>query len=165
MARFIYVVLLCLVFDAAQSAAQCRKGTITSRLKMLRTAFEKVREFYEDRDEEETALASTEHLHGPESCSVIDELITHYTKCVIPAANEEEGADLLSLDTLQVALENVKGLLANCQEEFGCKPPFSMRDYKKQYRQLNKEKNAGMIKAMGELGMLFNGIEERVIGM
>ncbi|XP_006628630.1 interleukin-10 [Lepisosteus oculatus] len=135
------------------------------RLKELRTAFSQIRDYYEASDELiDTALldeALLEELHSPFGCHAMKEVLRFYLDLVLPAAVKDKGNDFKHpLDSIGNIFIDLKANLNRCRRYFSCKKTFEIENITNEYR---KMEGKGLYKAMGELDLLFNYIEEYLV--
>ncbi|KAJ8260403.1 hypothetical protein GJAV_G00181710 [Gymnothorax javanicus] len=132
------------------------------RLKELRSSFAKIRDYYEGKDEIETALLNENVLSDfktPYGCHAINEVLRFYLDTVLPTA-KNEGADMSytrPIESIGQVFHQLKKNLLQCRNHFACKKPFELDSMMTTYKKMQGQ---GLYKAMGELGLLFNYIEE-----
>ncbi|XP_041091859.1 interleukin-10 [Polyodon spathula] len=147
-----------------------------AKLKELRGAFKNIREYYEAKDDIfETALIDENLLDGLQlqqclspilqssfGCHLMNQMLHFYLKDVIPPAVNLGHTDSVTInpavDMIGGILHDFKHTLKRCRRFFSCnKKGFSLEDLKNQFGNLQEK---GVYKAMGELGLFFNYIEE-----
>ncbi|XP_066527271.1 interleukin-10 [Hoplias malabaricus] len=131
------------------------------RLKNLRSSYDEIRDYYETNDELEVALINKtvlENFKSPYGCHVFDEVLHFYLGTVLPTAVTEETKRFqTSIDNIGNIFQALKKDMIKCRRYFKCQKPFEIASIKKSY---NDMKEKGLYKAMGELDLLFNYIEE-----
>ncbi|XP_052362576.1 interleukin-10-like [Oncorhynchus keta] len=171
--------LLSLLLAAALQCehAQCRRVPCSDRccsfvegfpvrLKELRTAFSTIRDYYEANDELETPLLDKgilDHIKSPVGCHTMDSLLMFYLHTVLPTAmNNNNGTHNLKspIDSIGNIFHELKKKIVQCRNYFSCKKPFDINNLISSYK---KMQDKGLYKAMGELDLLFNYIEEYLV--
>ncbi|KAK6318666.1 interleukin-10-like [Coregonus clupeaformis] len=173
--------LLSLLLAAALQCerAQCRRVMCSDRccsfiegfpvrLKELRTAFSTIRDYYEANDELETALLDEgilNHIKSPLGCHTMDGILKFYLGTVLPTAmnnnNVKHNNDFKSpIHSIGNIFHELKKEINQCRNYFSCKKPFDINDLISSYK---KMQDKGLYKAMGELDLLFNYIEEYLV--
>ncbi|XP_010872889.1 interleukin-10 [Esox lucius] len=136
------------------------------RLKELRTAYSNIRDYYEANDALETALLDESLLHNfmsPFGCHAIDRILKFYLDTVLPTAvnNNQTHNDLKSpIDSIGNIFHELKKEMIQCRNYFSCKKPFDIQELISSYKKMEAN---GLYKAMGELDLLFNYIEEYLV--
>ncbi|KAK1135355.1 interleukin-10-like [Acipenser oxyrinchus oxyrinchus] len=137
-----------------------------AKLRELRGAFKNIRDYYEAKDDLiETALLDENLLDGlqsPFGCHLMNQMLHFYLKDVIPPAvnlGHNDSVDINhAVDMIGGILHDLKHTLKRCRRFFSCnKKGFSLQDLKNQFGNMQEK---GVYKAMGELGLFFNYIEE-----
>ncbi|XP_064823464.1 interleukin-10 [Oncorhynchus masou masou] len=172
--------LLSLLLAAALQCehAQCRRVPCSDRccsfvegfpvrLKELRTAFSTIRDYYEANDELETSLLDEgilHHLKSPVGCHAMDSILKFYLDTVLPTAmnnRTQNNNDFKSpIDSIGNIFHELKKEIVQCRNYFSCKKPFDINEFLSSYE---KMQDKGLYKAMGELDLLFNYIEEYLV--
>ncbi|XP_061074664.1 interleukin-10 [Conger conger] len=132
------------------------------RLKELRSDFDKIRRYYEDKDYIETPLLDENVLNdfqNPFGCHAINEVLRFYLDTVLPTAINEEVSTHYAkpINSIGSIFNQLKRKILYCRNYFSCKKPFELDNIMTTYKKMQGQ---GLYKAMGELGLLFNYIEE-----
>ncbi|XP_060765765.1 interleukin-10 [Neoarius graeffei] len=168
--------LLSLLTALLLQAAQCKKSICKDscctfvegfpvRLKTLRSSYAMIREYYESRDDLDTSLFNRtvlEHFKSPYGCSVMNDVLHFYLETVLPSAisgHTKKDRFKTPIDVIGNLFQELKRELVQCRNYFTCRKPFEISNVKNSYNQMGGK---GMYKAMGELDMLFNYIEDYV---
>ncbi|XP_062842478.1 interleukin-10 [Trichomycterus rosablanca] len=172
--RFPLLSMLCavLLFDFIQ----CKKVICTDyccsfveafpvKLKALRSSYDKIRDYYESKDDLETSLFNRtilEHFKSPYGCSVMNDVLYFYLNTVLPSAvqGERKRKHKTPIDTIGDVFFHLKRELLKCRNYFTCKKPFEISHIQDSYSQMGEK---GLYKAMGELDLLFNYIEDYLV--
>ncbi|XP_026868710.1 interleukin-10 [Electrophorus electricus] len=130
------------------------------RLKHLRSSYSQIQDYYEENDDLETALLNRtvlENVKSPYGCHVMKEILYFYLETVLPtAALEVKSLYKKPIDAIGNIFLELKRELAKCRNYFACEKPFEISTIKDSYNQMAGK---GLYKAMGELDLLFNYIE------
>ncbi|XP_007247805.2 interleukin-10 [Astyanax mexicanus] len=169
--RFLFLAFLLAVALLAEDA-QCKRvickdsccsfvESFPVKLRKLRTSYDEMRNYYVNNDDLGFALFNRtvlENLKGPYFCHVMNEVLRFYLDTVLPTAITQETQNFkTSIDYIGNIFNSIKRDIVKCKSYFSCKKPFEISSIQKSYSQM-KEK--GLYKAMGELDMLFNYIED-----
>ncbi|XP_035238017.1 interleukin-10-like [Anguilla anguilla] len=130
------------------------------RLKQLRTSFFQMKEYYEEKDQVETALLDSSVLTEIKStygCHAMNDILHFYLETVLPAAHEASREFTNPIESIGDILYELKRELISCNNYFSCKKPFELHNIIDTY---NKMQEKGLYKAMRELDWFFNYIEE-----
>ncbi|XP_026791450.2 interleukin-10 [Pangasianodon hypophthalmus] len=171
--RFLlFALLTALLLQAAQCKRTICKDSCCSfvekfpvRLKALRSSYAKIRDYYESKDELDTSLFNRtvlEHFKSPYGCSVMNDILHFYLETVLPSAitgHITKDHFRTPIDTIGNLFQELKRELIQCRSYFTCRKPFEISSVKNSYSQMGGK---GLYKAMGELDMLFNYIEDYV---
>ncbi|XP_036388638.1 interleukin-10-like [Megalops cyprinoides] len=162
--------LLALLFGGACcAAAACRNRccafveNFPPRLKDLRTSFHKMKDYYEDKDQIETALLDSSvllEIQSPYGCRAMNDILHFYLDTVLPAAKNASDDFKPHIANIGTIFYELKRELLYCKDYFSCKKPFELESIIDAY---NKMQEQGLYKAMGELDLLFNYIEEYMV--
>ncbi|KAJ8370927.1 hypothetical protein SKAU_G00109550 [Synaphobranchus kaupii] len=165
--RVSLVLLLALLFGGACSSGVTRStrcGTFVQnfplRLKQLKTSFIKIKEYYEEKDQVETALLDASvlvEIQSPVGCHAMSEVLRFYIETVLPAADEASEEFKIPIGSIGDIFYELKSELLYCNDYFSCKEPFQLKEIVDTY---NKMQDRGLYKAMSELELFFNYIEE-----
>ncbi|KAG7319139.1 hypothetical protein KOW79_017613 [Hemibagrus wyckioides] len=168
--------LLSLLAALLLGAAQCKRITCQDsccsfvegfpvRLKALRSSYSIIRDYYESKDELDTALFNRtvlQHFKSSYGCSVMNDVLHFYLETVLPSAiggHVGKKNFKAPIDTIGNLFQELKRELVKCRSYFTCRKPFEISSIKNSYSQMGGK---GMYKAMVELDMLFNYIEDYV---
>ncbi|MBN3303368.1 interleukin-10 [Amia ocellicauda] len=168
---------LCLLAVALLSeTALCKKAhcrdecctfveTFPSRLKELRTAFEKIRDYYEANDDLiDTALLDEsllQELKSPFACHTMKEVLRFYLDFVLPAATKNSNSNFKHpIGSIGAIFYDMKKTLNKCRHYFSCKKTFEIENITSEFKRMESK---GVYKAMGELDILFNYIEDYLV--
>nr|XP_015815582.2 interleukin-10 [Nothobranchius furzeri] len=134
-----------------------------SRLKELRRDYSRIRDFYEANDDFDTALLDQsveDSFKSPFACQAINSILDFYLRTVLPTAVADvtnQTRDLKPhVESIQHIFHQLKADVTKCRHHFSCKKQFDIRNLNSAYSQME---NKGLFKAMGELDLLFNYIE------
>ncbi|CAN9512327.1 unnamed protein product [Ophioblennius macclurei] len=134
------------------------------RLRRLRQDYSRIRDFYEANDDFETALLdqSVENsFKSPFACHAMNNILDFYLSTVLPnalAEESEEASDLKPhVESIQLIFDQLKSDVTKCKNYFSCKQHFDIKNLNSSYTQMEGK---GLYKAMGELDLLFNYIED-----
>ncbi|XP_072521807.1 interleukin-10 [Salminus brasiliensis] len=167
--RFLLPALLValLAEDAQCRRVDCRDNccsfveSFPVKLRKLRSSYQEIRDYYESNDDLEFALFNRtvlENFKGPYGCHVMNEVLHFYLDTVLPTAITQETRRFkTSIDDIGNIFNGLKRDIVKCKAYFACKKPFEISRIRNSYSQM-KEK--GLYKAMGELDLLFNYIED-----
>ncbi|XP_030632243.1 interleukin-10 [Chanos chanos] len=171
---FFMFILLVALFECSR----CRKIDCRDRccsfvenfpvkLKALRVSYAKIRDYYEANDELETALLDEDILHNiksPFGCHAMKGILEFYLDNVLPKAIEDvKDANRFfksPIDSIGNTLTELKRDIIHCRNYLSCRQPFKLDTVIHSY---NKMKTNGLYKAMGELDLLFNYIEDYMV--
>ncbi|TTA83866.1 Interleukin-10 [Bagarius yarrelli] len=148
--------LLSLLAALLLGAAQCKKITCQEsccsfvegfpvRLRALRSSYNSIRDYY-----------------SPYGCSIMSDILHFYLETVLPSAinGHVEKKSLKSpINNIGNVFQELKRELIRCRIYFTCRQPFEISSVKNSYSQMG---GRGLYKAMAELDMLFNYIEDYV---
>ncbi|XP_076845268.1 interleukin-10 isoform X1 [Brachyhypopomus gauderio] len=131
------------------------------RLKALRSSYSEIRDYYEENDVIETALLNRtvlENVKSPYGCHVMKDILHFYLETVLPsAASEVKRHFKTPIDAIGNIFLELKRELVKCRSYFACQKPFEISTIQNSYNQMADK---GLYKAMGELDLLFNYIED-----
>ncbi|XP_064425198.1 interleukin-10 [Latimeria chalumnae] len=138
-------------------------------LKELRIAFKKIQEFFQTKDDNiDIALLDEDLLYGFKDhfgCQLLKEMLKFYLEEVLPKAQDK---DLDIQPTIQTAVSHIGEMLFNlkqkitlCQNFFACSN--KSRAVKRIKETYNKLQEKGVYKAMGELDIFIDYIEDYLI--
>ncbi|KAL1007842.1 hypothetical protein UPYG_G00092320 [Umbra pygmaea] len=137
------------------------------RLKELRTAYSNIRDYYEANDALETALLDDSLLQNfmsPFGCHAMSSILVFYLETVLPTAINNNGTQNNNLrspiDSIVNIFHELKKEITQCRNYFSCKKPFDIQEFISSYKKMEAN---GLYKAMGELDLLFNYIEEYLV--
>ncbi|KAG9339716.1 hypothetical protein JZ751_023363 [Albula glossodonta] len=119
----------------------------------------------EDKDQIETALMDTSLLmvmQSPFGCRAMTDVLRFYLETVLPAAEIDSKDFKIPISTIGNIFYELKRELVYCKDYLSCKKPFEIESIIDTY---NKMEDKGLYKAMGELELLFNYIEEYMVSM
>ncbi|KAF5895870.1 interleukin-10 [Clarias magur] len=166
--------LLALLTALLIGAAQCRNilckekdsccsfvEGFPSKLKAIRSSYAAIRDFYESNDDLDTSLFNRtilEHFKNPYGCSVMTDILHFYLETVLPRAMDLKNYPA-HINNIGLVFKDLKRELVKCRNYFTCQKPFEISRVKNSYSQMGEK---GLYKAMGELDMLFNYIEDYV---
>ncbi|CAL8339622.1 unnamed protein product [Merluccius merluccius] len=133
------------------------------RLRALRQNYWQIKDFYEAKDDLDTALLDQNierSIQSPFGCHAMKDIIDFYLKTVLPEAiaevTEENKAHKYHIESIQLIFDQLKGDIIKCKNYFQCKNPFEITQLNSTYTQMEGK---GLYKAIGELDLLFNFIE------
>uniref|UniRef100_A0A8C6PDS2 Interleukin family protein n=1 Tax=Nothobranchius furzeri TaxID=105023 RepID=A0A8C6PDS2_NOTFU len=130
-----------------------------SRLKELRRDYSRIRDFYVSRNISLTGPVLL-CLQSPFACQAINSILDFYLRTVLPTAVADvtnQTRDLKPhVESIQHIFHQLKADVTKCRHHFSCKKQFDIRNLNSAYSQME---NKGLFKAMGELDLLFNYIE------
>ncbi|KAK2821324.1 hypothetical protein Q7C36_020667 [Tachysurus vachellii] len=173
---FCRFLLLSLLTAQLLRAAQCKKTVCQNsccsfiegfpvRLKALRSSYAVIRDYYESKDDLDTALFNRtvlNHFNNLYGCSVMNDILHFYLETVLPSAissHADKKNFKTPIDTIGNLFQELKRELVKCRIYFKCQKPFEISSIKNSYSRMGGK---GLYKAMGELDMLFNYIENYV---
>ncbi|XP_051528714.1 interleukin-10-like [Myxocyprinus asiaticus] len=149
--------------------AQCRKVDGKSeccslvegfpvRLKELRSSYKEIQSFYESNDDLDALLDDTvqHNINSPYGCHVINEILRFYLESVLPKAVKKIHFKT-PIDSIGNIFQELKRDMLKCRNYFSCQKPFEISNIKNSYEKLDGN---GVNKAIGELDLLFNYIEQ-----
>uniref|UniRef100_A0A8C6PDY8 Interleukin family protein n=1 Tax=Nothobranchius furzeri TaxID=105023 RepID=A0A8C6PDY8_NOTFU len=126
-----------------------------SRLKELRRDYSRIRDFYVTNDDFDTALLDQsveDSFKSPFACQAINSILDFYLRTVLPTAVADvtnQTRDLKPhVESIQHIFHQLKADVTKCVSIFSTCPPTRENGH-----------NKGLFKAMGELDLLFNYIE------
>ncbi|XP_036387310.1 interleukin-10 [Megalops cyprinoides] len=150
-----------------QHCSQCCSivENFPARLRLLRESFSKIRNYYESKDDIETALLDEAVLNDfqtPFGCHAMNEVLRFYLDTVLPTAKNEDVSEEYRgpISNIGNIFYELKRDIVHCRNYFLCKKPFELDSIMSTYKEMQGQ---GLYKAMGELGMLFNYIEEYMV--
>ncbi|KAJ8391149.1 hypothetical protein AAFF_G00095780 [Aldrovandia affinis] len=96
---------------------------------------------------------------SPYGCHAMSEVLRFYMDTVLRTAVNEEGSKDYThpIDSIGSIFHELKKEIIYCRNSFSCKKPFELHNIMTAYEQMQGK---GLYKAMGDLGVLFNYIEE-----
>ncbi|KAL6464498.1 hypothetical protein MHYP_G00268150 [Metynnis hypsauchen] len=132
------------------------------RLNRLRSSYDKIRDYYEEKDEIDRALLNKTVLqksfNSPYGCHAMNDVLHFYLDTVLPTAITENTRSFKTpIDEIGNIFQELKRDLVKCRNYLGCQKPFEISSIRDSYQQMKKK---GLYKAMGELDMLFNYFEK-----
>ncbi|XP_018614073.1 interleukin-10 [Scleropages formosus] len=164
---------LCTVALLLVASAQSRHCTdsccsfvenFPARLKQLRVSFDEIKQYYQENDELEMALLDENILQefkSPFGCQAMNEVLRFYLDIVLPTATQKVRQDYSKpIDIIGNIFLDLKKQVIQCRNFFSCKKHLSLDSIMTTYK---KMQNKGLYKAMGELDVLFNYIEEYMV--
>uniref|UniRef100_A0A4W5M2Q1 Interleukin family protein n=1 Tax=Hucho hucho TaxID=62062 RepID=A0A4W5M2Q1_9TELE len=155
--------------------AQCRRVPCSDRccsfvegfpvrLKELRTAFSTIRDYYVSSLSLLSTLSRGVRGHSPLGCHAMDSILRFYLDTVLPTAmnNRTQNNNNFKspIDSIGNIFYELKKEIVQCRNYFSCKKPFDINEFISSYK---KMQDKGLYKAMGELDLLFNYIEEYLV--
>ncbi|XP_063049565.1 interleukin-10 [Engraulis encrasicolus] len=166
--------LLLLAFSCAVFGAKvdCSNRCCTfvenaaGKLKNLRVLFRQIRSYYEDNDDLESVLLDDGVLQQFKTrygCHVVNDVLRFYHDNVLPAAtNDTQKSEEFKtkIDSIGQLLKTLMRDILHCRNYFSCIEPFSINKMMNSYNGMEKK---GMFKAMGELDILFNYLEDYLV--
>ncbi|XP_035243878.1 interleukin-10 [Anguilla rostrata] len=167
------LLLTALLLEPVQSRHGCTDrccsflNKFPGRLKALRTSFATIRDYYEGKDDIETALLDDDMLsdfQSPFGCHAINDVLRFYLDTVLPTAIKEKDRKdyTYHIDNIGGIFNELKKEMLHCRNYFSCKKPFELDSIMTTYKKMQGQ---GLYKAMGELGLLFNYIEEYMMSL
>ncbi|KAM9443640.1 interleukin-10 [Clarias gariepinus] len=166
--RFLLLALLtALLIDTVQCKKICKEQDsccsfvegFPGKLKAIRSSYAAIRDYYESNDDLDTSLFNRtvlEHFKNPYGCSVMNDILHFYLDTVLPRAMNQNKFGK-HIDRIGVIFKDLKREMIKCKNYFTCQKPFEISRVKSTYSQMGDK---GLYKAMGELDMLFNYIED-----
>ncbi|KAM7422298.1 hypothetical protein PAMA_010387 [Pampus argenteus] len=133
------------------------------RLRKLREDYSRIRDFYEENDDLDSALLDQtveDSFKSPFACHTMNSLLEFYLSTVLPTAMAAVTDDVRDLkphmESIQLIFDELKRDVTRCRHYFSCKKQFDIKNINSTYTQMESK---GPYKAMSELGLLFNYIE------
>ncbi|XP_061778578.1 interleukin-10 [Nerophis ophidion] len=133
------------------------------RLRKLRQDYVHIRDFYEAKDDLDTALLDQsveDSFRTPFACHAMDDILDFYLRTVLPTAlagvSEDSKGLKTHVESIQHIFDEMKREVNKCRKYFACQTQFDVINLNATYNQLESK---GVYKAMGELDVLFNYIE------
>ncbi|KAL2091143.1 hypothetical protein ACEWY4_013406 [Coilia grayii] len=166
------LLLFALCRTAVSSKAECKNPcclfveNAAGKLKNLRVLFRQIRSYYEENDDLETVLLDDGVLQQFKTrygCHVVNDVLRFYHDTVLPAATNDTQRDegfKTKIDSIGQLLKNLMREILHCRNYFSCIEPFDINQIIKTYNGMEKK---GMMKAMGELDILFNYVEDYLV--
>ncbi|XP_012687424.1 interleukin-10 [Clupea harengus] len=136
---------------------------VPGKLKNLRVLFQDIKGYYEDNDDLESVLLDDgvfQNFKSRYGCHAVNDVLRFYRDTVLPAAMNDTLKNeqfKLSIDSIGQTFKTLMRDILACRNYFSCVEPFDIKNIVKSY---NGMESKGMFKAMGELDVLFNYIEE-----
>ncbi|XP_041946523.1 interleukin-10 [Alosa sapidissima] len=135
------------------------------KLKSLRASFQGIKSYYEDNDDLNSVLLDDEVEHNFKSvygCHAVNDVLRFYQDTVLPAAMNDTKHEQFksSIDNIGQTFRGLIREILTCKNYFSCKKRFDIKDIVTSYNGMEKR---GMYKAMGELDVLFNYIEDYLV--
>ncbi|KAF7693344.1 interleukin-10 [Silurus meridionalis] len=133
------------------------------RLKALRSSYAVIQDYYEAMDDLDISLFNRtvlDHFKSPYGCSVMNDILHFYLETVLPRAisgHMSRKHFQTPIDRIGNLFQELKRELIKCNKYFTCRKPFEISSVKNSYNQMGGK---GLYKAMGELDILFNYIED-----
>ncbi|XP_064813140.1 LOW QUALITY PROTEIN: interleukin-10-like [Oncorhynchus masou masou] len=174
--------LLSLLLAAALQCehAQCRRVLCSDRccsfvegfpvrLNELRTAFSTIRDYYGANDQGEFILSLLDkgildHIKCHTVSSMDSIKVSSYLHTVLPTAmnnrTQNQGEFKSPIDSIGNIFQRGAEQRVHTRNYFSCKKPFDINNLISSYK---KMQDKGLYKAMGELDLLFNYIEEYLV--
>ncbi|XP_003973743.1 interleukin-10 [Takifugu rubripes] len=155
----------CTVWCAALCNNRCCSFVegFPARLKMLRENYSQIRDYYEANDDLDIVLLDqsiVDTFKTPFACHLMDGILRFYLDSVLPRALATVTAETRNLkphvESIQQIFDQLKIEVTNCKHYFACKNRFDINVLNSTY---TKMEDKGLYKAMGELDLLFNYIE------
>ncbi|XP_077337329.1 interleukin-10 [Lithobates pipiens] len=149
----------------AEGSCQRAINIFPAKLKDLRTTFQKVRDYFQLKDDElDTILLENSLLEDFKSsigCQTVTEMIRFYLEDVLPRAQEGSNVIERNVNFMKDKLLDLKQTMKRCQHFLPCdRKSKAIKQIKEKY---NKLKNQGVYKAVGEFDIFINYIEEYLI--
>ncbi|KAM5179722.1 interleukin-10 [Mantella aurantiaca] len=164
--------LLLLIFTCSKKAI-CQSGDaegscqrainiFPAKLKDLRTTFQKVRNYFQMKDEELDIIllenSLLEDFKSSIGCQTVTEMIRFYIDDVLPYAQGGSNGIESNVNFMKEKLLDLKQTMKRCQHFLPCdRKSKAMKQIKEKY---NKLKDQGIYKAVGEFDIFIDYIEE-----
>ncbi|KAJ7331732.1 hypothetical protein JRQ81_013912 [Phrynocephalus forsythii] len=146
--------------------SSCRyfADNLPHRLRELRVTFNKVKDYFQTRDDRMDIMLLKEDLlqdfKGYLGCQSVAEMIQFYLEDVIPKVTTGNVVEQ-NVGFLGNSLLGLKQTIKRCHKFFICeKKNDTIKNIKETYKQLQEK---GIYKAMGEFDILINYIEEYLV--
>ncbi|KAI5614424.1 interleukin-10 precursor, partial [Silurus asotus] len=131
------------------------------RLKALRSSYAVIQDYYVSSFQMICIFNVLGfHLQSPYGCSVMNDILHFYLETVLPSAisgHKSRKHFQTPIDRIGNLFQELKRELIKCNKYFTCRKPFEISSVKNSYNQMGGK---GLYKAMGELDILFNYIED-----
>ncbi|XP_023688156.1 interleukin-10 [Paramormyrops kingsleyae] len=163
---FLSFFIIAVVFDSSANCIHCDKFVegFPAKLKELRKTFSRIKNYYEANDNTDTALLDDTILQdfkSPSGCHAMNDILRFYLDTVLPtAATKAPRLHTPDISIISGIFSGLKKDVIACKKYFSCKKPFSLEIITSTYKNMNVD---GLYKAMGELDLLFNYIEEYLV--
>uniref|UniRef100_A0AAY4EEQ5 Interleukin family protein n=1 Tax=Denticeps clupeoides TaxID=299321 RepID=A0AAY4EEQ5_9TELE len=170
---FMLALLLVLLDSSLGARLECREQcclfmeNFPGKLKNLRHDFKKIRNYYEDTDDLEMALLDSsllQNFKSPYGCHAVRSVLRFYRDTVLPSAVADARSRRqelqTSIDSIGSAFQTLMRDFLHCKKHFSCKEPFDINNIITSYNGMNEK---GVYKAMGELDLLLNYIEDYLV--
>nr|AIA08972.1 interleukin-10 [Elephas maximus] len=163
--------LCCLVFLAGVGASQSQEtpsensctyfpGSLPNMLRELRMAFDRVKTFFQKKDQLDNMLLNKsllEDFKGYLGCQALSEMIKFYLEMVMPQA-ENHGPDIKEhVNSLGEKLTTLRTRLRRCHRFLPCENKSKAVEQVKEA--FSKLQEKGVYKAMNEIDIFINYIE------
>uniref|UniRef100_A0A6J0V6X7 Interleukin family protein n=1 Tax=Pogona vitticeps TaxID=103695 RepID=A0A6J0V6X7_9SAUR len=148
----------------ANSSCKYFADNLPRRLRELRVIFNKVKDYFQTRDDRLDIMLLKEDLledfKGYLGCQSVAEMIQFYLEDVIPKVITGSAVEQ-NVGFLGNSLLDLKQTIKRCHKFFICeKKNDTIKNIKETYKQLQEK---GIYKAMGEFDIFINYIEEYLI--
>ncbi|NWX03794.1 IL10 protein, partial [Caloenas nicobarica] len=138
---------------------------LPAKLKELRIAFEKIKDYFQSKDDElSIQLLSSELLNefkGNFGCQSVSEMMQFYMEEVLPSAMRTSAPHQQSVGDLGNLLRSLKAMMKRCHRFFTCeKRSKTIKHIKETFDKMHEN---GIYKAMGEFDIFINYVEEYLL--
>ncbi|XP_075052268.1 interleukin-10 [Mixophyes fleayi] len=150
--------------QSGDAEGNCKRiiNIFPAKLKDLRTTFQKVRDYFQMKDNAlETILLEKDLLQDFKSsigCQSVSEMIRFYLDDVLPHAKGDSNAIKTNVHFMKDKLIDLKQTMKRCQHFLPCdRKSKAIKQIKETYSKL---KDQGIYKAVGEFDIFIDYIEE-----
>nr|XP_033774526.1 interleukin-10 [Geotrypetes seraphini] len=136
-----------------------------AKLRELRLTFDKIKEYFQMKDEELDILLLRDDLlqdfKGSLGCESVSEMLHFYLEEVLPKAEANDQSTEVALGFLKSMLLDLKRSLKRCHRFLACEGRSkTIKQIKETYHQMQEK---GIYKALGEFDIFINYIEAYVM--
>ncbi|XP_043932006.1 interleukin-10 [Protopterus annectens] len=160
----VFLILHVICMHAKASECMSIDNLFPLRLRELRKHFDDIKDHFQGNDHDHDILLLDEELltglKGHNGCNLMTDVINFYLMDILPHVNNEDKTINKKISFIENILHGIKETMHRCHNFFFCdKKSKVMMQIKDTFKKLQEK---GIIKAVGELDIFFDYIEEYV---